>query len=107
MLQFSSSFTVYGPPPSADAGEVVLHATHVEERVNVVEPCPSLSLLVANGVSNFVLLPPQPNQMVVPARLTWTHIYHHFLLNVVAHSKLCRQTRKTEHSNASLDYVKP
>ena len=66
-----------------------------------------LSLLVANGVSNFVLLQPQPSQMVVPARLTLIQIYQHFILNVVAHSKLYTQQQKTEHSNACLDYVKP
>ena len=61
---------LYGPPPSADACEVVLDAADVEERVNVVEPCPSLGLLVAHWVGHFVLLPAQPSQRVVPARLT-------------------------------------
>ena len=69
-LNSQNALPLYGPPPSADACEVVFDAADVEERVNVVEPCPSLGLLVTHWVSHFVLLPAQPSQRVVPARLT-------------------------------------
>jgi hypothetical protein len=102
---------LYGPPPSANACEVVLDAADVEERVNVVEPCPSLGLLVAHWVSHFVLLPAQPSQRVVPARLTLKQILESAILKAPTVGCCCALLRCAHRSKRpctqwALGYVK-
>ncbi|KAG0608029.1 hypothetical protein M758_8G072500 [Ceratodon purpureus] len=53
-------------PAPANAAQIVLDATEVKQRVDVVHPRPRSSPLVSHRVRNPVLLPPQPRQWVVP-----------------------------------------
>ncbi|KAG0608028.1 hypothetical protein M758_8G072400 [Ceratodon purpureus] len=53
-------------PAPANANQVVLDATQVEQRVDIVHPRPRSGPLVRHRVRNPVLLPPQPRQWIIP-----------------------------------------
>ena len=70
-----------GPPPTSPT-KVVPDTANIEKGVHIIEPRPSLGLLISHRVGHLILLPPQPSDGVVPAQAhdlfsETTYVYIH------------------------------